>query len=32
VELDQTLIVHIAPEEREAEMRRAYAEAQQSEP
>ncbi|MDP2117017.1 MAG: hypothetical protein Q8J71_06445 [Brevundimonas sp.] len=31
VELDQTLIVHIAPEERETEMRRAYAEAQQSE-
>lgn len=31
VDLDQTLIVHIAPKERETEMRRAYAEAQLSE-
>jgi hypothetical protein len=31
VELDQTLIVHIAPKAREIEMHRAYAEAQQSE-
>jgi hypothetical protein len=30
VDLDQTLIVHIAPKERETEMRRAYAEAQLS--